>query len=41
MVGIPVTVNDAHRDAKMHSKIVLTKRGGEGVVQEFAELLIK
>ena len=41
MVGIPVAVQDAHRDAKMHSKIVLNRCGGEGVLQEFAELLIK
>ncbi len=41
MVGIPVAVKDAHIDAKMHSKIVLNRCGGEGVVQEFAELLIK
>ena len=41
MVGIPVSVQDAHRDAKMHSKIVLNRCGGEGVLQEFAELLIK
>ena len=41
MVGIPVTVKDAHKDAKMHSKIVLNRCGGEGVLQEFAELLIK
>ncbi len=41
MVGIPVTVKDAHRDAKMHSKIVLNRRGGGGVLLGFAELLIK
>ncbi len=41
MVGIPVTVKDAHKDAKKHSKIVLNRCGGEGVIQEFAELLIK
>jgi len=41
LVGVPVVVQDAHRDAKMHSKIVLNRCGGEGALQEFAELLIK
>ena len=41
LVGVPVVVQDAHRDAKMHSKIVLYRCGGEGALQEFAELLIK
>jgi YrbI family 3-deoxy-D-manno-octulosonate 8-phosphate phosphatase len=41
LVGVPVVVQDAHRDAKMHSKIVLDKCGGDGALQEFAELLTK
>jgi YrbI family 3-deoxy-D-manno-octulosonate 8-phosphate phosphatase len=41
LVGVPVVVQDAHRDAKVYSKIVLNRCGGEGAVQEFAELLIK
>ena len=40
LVGVPVVVQDAHRDAKMHSKIVLNRCGGDGVLQEFAELLV-
>ena len=41
LVGVPVVVQDAHADAKMHSKIVLDRCGGDGALQEFAELLIK
>jgi N-acylneuraminate cytidylyltransferase len=41
LVGVPVSVKDAHREARIHSKIVLNRCGGEGVIQEFAELLIK
>ena len=41
LVGVPVVVQDAHRDAKMHSKIVLNRCGADGALQEFAELLVK
>ena len=39
-VGYPVAPRDAHPKIRRVAKYILTKRGGEGVVQELAENLI-
>lgn len=38
-VGLPVVVADAFPEVKKIAKIILTKKGGEGAVREFCELL--
>jgi YrbI family 3-deoxy-D-manno-octulosonate 8-phosphate phosphatase len=38
-VGLPIVVNDAHFITKTYAKIVLNKKGGEGVVLEFLEIM--
>lgn len=38
-VGIPVAVADAYMEVKKASKIVMKKKGGDGTVREFCQLL--
>lgn len=38
-VGLPVVVADAYPEVKEIAKIILTKKGGEGAVREFCEML--
>lgn len=40
IVGMPMCPEDAHQDIKKIAKYVLNKEGGEGVIREFADLLI-
>lgn len=39
IVGIPMCPADAHQEIKKHSKYILSKKGGEGVVRELADIL--
>jgi len=39
IVGIPVCPLDAHQDIRKISKYVLNKKGGEGVIRDFADLI--
>lgn len=39
LVGIPVCPADAHQDVKKVSKYILSKKGGEGVIRELANLM--
>ena len=39
VVGLPIVVNDANPPTKDYAKIVLSKRGGDGVLLEFLEML--
>jgi len=41
VVGLPVVVADAYPEVKKIAKIILTKKGGEGAVREFCELVYK
>lgn len=40
LVGIPVVVADAHRDAVAAAKLVLSRPGGQGAVRELCDLLL-
>ncbi|HEX7120847.1 MAG TPA: HAD-IIIA family hydrolase [Gemmatimonadaceae bacterium] len=40
-VALPVVVANATADARRAAKLRLTRRGGEGAVREFAELLLR
>jgi 3-deoxy-D-manno-octulosonate 8-phosphate phosphatase (KDO 8-P phosphatase) len=40
-VGLPVTVANASAEARAAAKLHLTRRGGDGAVREFAELLLR
>ncbi len=40
-VGMPVCVADAYPEAKRLAKIVTEKKGGQGAVREFCDLLIQ
>jgi YrbI family 3-deoxy-D-manno-octulosonate 8-phosphate phosphatase len=40
-VGVSAVVADAYPEAKKASKICLTKKGGEGAVREFCEMVYK
>jgi N-acylneuraminate cytidylyltransferase len=39
-VGLPVVVADAHPDARAAARLVLARRGGDGAVREFCDLLL-
>jgi N-acylneuraminate cytidylyltransferase len=40
MIGLPVVPADAHPSARAVARLVLSRRGGEGAVREFADLLL-
>lgn len=40
-VGLPVVVADAHPDVMSSARFVLTRRGGQGAVREFCDLLLQ
>lgn len=40
-VGFPVAVADAHPDVRATAKILLKKKGGDGAVREFCDLVLK
>jgi len=40
-VGFPVAVADAVEEIKLISTLILTKKGGDGAVREFCELIYK
>ncbi len=40
-VGFPVAVADAVEDIKVISSLILHKKGGDGAVREFCELIYK
>jgi len=39
IVGLPVCVADAHPEARRLAKIVTSKKGGEGAVREFCDIV--
>jgi N-acylneuraminate cytidylyltransferase len=39
-VGLPVVVGDAHPEARAAARLVLSRRGGDGAVREFCDLLL-
>jgi 3-deoxy-D-manno-octulosonate 8-phosphate phosphatase KdsC-like HAD superfamily phosphatase len=39
--GIPVDASDAHPVIKKMAKIILSRAGGEGVVRELADIILK
>lgn len=39
-VGLPVAVADAHPEAAAHARLVLSRKGGQGAVREFCDLLL-
>jgi 3-deoxy-D-manno-octulosonate 8-phosphate phosphatase KdsC-like HAD superfamily phosphatase len=40
-VGVPVAPNDAHPYIKEIARFVTKARGGDGVVREFLDLMVK
>ncbi|HIJ76545.1 MAG TPA: hypothetical protein HPP81_07500 [Deltaproteobacteria bacterium] len=39
--GIPVAASDAHPAIKKMAKIILSRAGGEGVVRELTDIILK
>ena len=40
LVGLPVAVADAHPEVLSRSKLVLSRRGGDGAVRELSEMVL-